>query len=169
MKYVIIFSVLFFLAVISQSALPHFKLLGVTPNLLLVFVICWNMLRGQRDGMWIALMAGLLADFTGSGPIGRSVAAFAPIVAFSAARDVKVVDSNFISTLAVVALATISYMIISMLVWTVTGEEIAWLTVLTRKLAPAVIVNMLITGVIYLPLNWYSQSLRSPIPRFGTI
>lgn len=57
-------------ALIQHVILPHVTLFGAHPNLMLVVVIAWGALRGNRDGLLWALAGGLLLDLFSLAPLG---------------------------------------------------------------------------------------------------
>ncbi len=167
MKYVAAFTAVFFLSILMVSAMPYATLFGAAPDLVLIFVACWAIVRGQDEAMVVTVLAGFTRDLITSDPVGTSALALAPIVLLATIREMRVVDSQFAVALAVVAVATVSYNLISMGVLDLTGEHVAWITGITRKLAPAVLINVIVTPVLYLPLHWASSDLRSRAPRLG--
>ena len=114
MRYPIAFAAAFFLAVLQASAMPYVKVLGVTPDLVLIFAACWAMVRGQGEAMVVVPLAGLLRDLSSSDPLGTSVLALAPIVLLAAARELRPMDTEFVPTLVVVGAGTLAYGVLSM-------------------------------------------------------
>ncbi|MFQ6020075.1 MAG: rod shape-determining protein MreD, partial [Dehalococcoidia bacterium] len=136
MKYFLAATAAFLMAVIYVAALPYWRILGVTPDLVLIFVACWAMLRGQREAMLVVPVAAVLRDLATSYPVGTSLLALAPIVLLTTLRDLKVVESDFVPTLAVVAIASLANGIITMAVLTATGQEVPWFTALRVAVLP---------------------------------
>ena len=168
MKYIVAFAALFFLAILGASVMPYVKVLGVTPDLVLIFTACWALLRGQGEAMVLVPMAGFLRDLTTSDPLGTSVLALSPILLLaSAAREFRMVETDFVPALVVVAAGTLAYSLISMTVLIITGQEIPWLTALLYVALPSAIVNALFTPIVYLPVRWLSLDLRPPGSRLG--
>jgi rod shape-determining protein MreD len=159
-KYLIAFVGAFFAAVLAASLTPDVKLLGVTPDPVLIFAASWAMIRGQREAMVVVPMAGLLRDLTSSDPVGTSVLALSPIVPLALLRDLRPVESDFLATLAVVAVATFAYAVISMVVLTAVGDDVPWATGLPRVAIPGMLVNALFAVVVYLPMRWLSRRRR---------
>ena len=165
MKYFVAFLVFFFLAILTVSALPYTKVLGVSPDVVLVLVACWAMVRNREEALPVILMAGYLRDLSTSDPLGVSALALLPIVLLTVLREVRIVQSDFLPVLFVVASGTMFYFVISSGVLAITGEEVPWLDALGRRLAPALLLNMLITPIFYLPLRWLTSEISSPGPR----
>ncbi len=165
MKYPIAFVGAFCAAVVAASVAPYVRVLGVTPDPVLIFVACWAMIRGQREAMIVVPMAGLLRDLTTSDPVGTSVLALSPIVLLAGLRDVRPVESDFLPALVVVAVASLAYTVISMTVLTVVGDDVPWGTGLLRVALPGMLVNALFAVIAYLPMRWLSP--RPRVESFG--
>ena len=156
MKYAIAFAALFFTAVLAASVMPYVKVLGVAPDLVLIFAASWAMIRGQREAMVVVPVAGLLRDLTASDPLGTSVLALSPIVLLAVVRELRPLESDFLPALAVVATASLAYAVISMTVLTAVGEDVPWGTALLRVALPSMLVNPLFAVIVYLPMRWLS-------------
>lgn len=167
MKYLWAGITAFFLIVLCVSAMPHAKLFGAAPNLLLIFVVCWAMIRGQDEVLGVIIIAGFLRDFTTGDPVGVSVLALAPVALLATVREIRLVDNDFVPALGVVAIGTVLFELISGLVIWLTGENVGWMTLIGFKLFPAMLINVIVTPIIYLPLRWVSGDLRSQAPRLG--
>ena len=154
MKYAIALAGSFMVAILVTSVVPYVKVLGVAPDLVLIFAACWAMVRGQGEAMVVVPMAGLLRDLTTSDPVGTSMLALSPIVLLAVIRDLRPVESDFLPTLAVVATASLAYSVVSMTVLTAVGDDVPWGTVMLRVALPSMLVNPLFTVLIYPPMRW---------------
>lgn len=164
MKYAIALALLFFAAVFQASAMAYAEVLGVRPDLLLILVASWAMVRGQGEAMAVVPLAGLMRDLTSSDPLGTSVLALSPIAVMAVLREFKPIESDFLPTLAVVIAGTIAYWLLSLTVLTATGYGVPWLDVAPRLILPAAMVNALFTPILYLPLRWLSRPDTSGRP-----
>jgi rod shape-determining protein MreD len=162
-KYAVAVAVAFFLAVLGASAMPYVKVLGVTPDLILIFAASWTMVRGQREALVVVPVAGLMRDLTTSDPVGTSVLALAPIVLLVVVRELRAVESELVLTLIVVFLGSLIYGLLSMTVLTATGQGVPWLEGLLWVVLPSLVVNALFAPIIYLPVHWLSGlAVRCP-------
>ena len=59
-------------AILQSTLLPHFAILGVKVNLVLLLVTSWSIRRGIESGLPWALIGGVAIDVLSAGP-GRSV------------------------------------------------------------------------------------------------
>lgn len=161
MKYLVVFAGALLATVLAASAMPYVKVLGVSPDLVLIFAVCWAMVRGQGEAMVVVPIAGVLRDLTTSDPVGTSVLALSPIVLLAAAREVRPVESEFLPVVAVVAAASLAYAVVSMTVLTAVGDEVAWGTALLWVAAPSMLVNALFAVIIYVPMRWLNGRTRT--------
>ena len=141
--------------------MPYWRILGVTPDVVLVFVVCWAVLRGQGEAMVAVPVAALLRDLVTSDPLGMSLLALAPIVPLASLLQFRMMETDFLPTLMVVVLGSLAFGLISMVVLAATGQEIPWLTALRVAVLPTLVVNALFTPLIYLPMRWLA-ALRRP-------
>lgn len=169
MKYIIAFIAAWSLTVLSVSAMPYVRILGVTPDLVLIFAASWAVIRGQDEAMVVVPIAGLLRDLATSDPLGMSVLGLAPIVLFTAAVQLRRVDTDFLPTVLVVAVGSVAFGIISMLVLTVTGQHVPWAAGVLRVVVPAAIVNALFTPFVYLPVHWLGSRSTTRVMGPGRI
>ena len=154
MRYLLFVPLILFVALGQVAAAPYFPLLGVTANPLLVLLMCWAMVRGPREAMILIPLAGIFKDLITSDPVGASVLALLPVVPLAAMRERWPTESEFVPTVAVVAAASLSYDVLYMMVLTAVGDGPPWLQSPLRVLLPAVLVNALITPIVYLPVRW---------------
>lgn len=154
MKYVIAFLIAWFLAVLNVSAMPYVKVLGVTPDLVLIFAACWAVVRPDEESLIVVPMAGLLRDLLSSDPIGASVFAFIPIVVLATIVRLQMLDSQFLPSIVVVATGSLAFGVLHTSVLAITGQPIDVFYTVIRVIIPMAIVNAIFTPIVYLPVRW---------------
>jgi len=154
MRYLLFVPLVLFVALGQVAAAPYFPLLGVTANPLLVLLMCWAMVRGPRETMILIPVAGIFKDLITTDPVGASVIALLPIVPLTAVRERWPTESELVPTLAAVAVASLSYHLLYMMVLTAVGDGPPWLQSPLRVVLPAALFNALITPIFYLPVRW---------------
>jgi rod shape-determining protein MreD len=160
-KYVIAFAAAFLAAVLAASVMPYIHVLGVTPDLVLIFAACWAIVRGHREAMVVVPMAAVVRDLTTSDPVGTSILALAPIVLLAfVVREIRPVESEFLPALAVVAAASLAYSVISMTVLTIVGDDVPLGRAFFRVTLPLMLVNPLFAVLVYPPIRWLSRRPR---------
>lgn len=169
MRFLLAVIVAWLLAVLGVSAMPYLKILGVTPDLVLIFACCWAVVRGQDEAMYVVPIAALTRDLMSSDPIGTSLLAYAPIVFLAVVARMQAIDTDFIPAVLVVAVGTFSYELIHMLVLGITGHHIEIGYALLRVVVPAVVINALFTPILYLPVRWLSSERSSVLRGAGRL
>src|SRR5262245_5764229 len=140
MRYVVAFAAAWFLAVVNSSVMSYVTVLGVHPDLLVIFAACWATRRGVDEALVVAPMAGLLHDLSTSDPLGTSMLALMPVVGLAGFVRLRAVDSQFVPAVVVVAAGSLAYSLISISVLASTGQSIAWVDALLRVAMPLAVV-----------------------------
>jgi rod shape-determining protein MreD len=161
MKYVIALLAAWLLTVLSVSAMPYLKVLGVTPDLVLIFAASWTMLRGRDEALVVVPLTGFIRDLLTADPLGTSVLALAPLVPLAAVLRLRAMDTDFVPAVALVAAGSVAYGAISMTVLSATGHEIAWTEGFLGTVLPGALVNALFTPILYLPMHWLGAHRRT--------
>ena len=143
--------------------MQYVEILGVTPDLLLVFAACFAVLRREEESLIVVPLAGLMRDLTTVDPIGTSILAFAPIVLLAASARMRAVDSRFFPAVLVSFAGSITYVAVTMVVLTADGQNIQWAHSLIRLALPLALVNALFTPALYLPMSWFQSPIEPQI------
>lgn len=166
MRYAVAFVLAWLIAAANVSALAYIKVLGVTPDFVLIFAACWAVIRSEEEALVVVPVCGLLRDLLSSDPTGTAVLGFAPIVLFAAAARIQPIDSSFPPAVAVAAAGTLAFGVIQTGVLGATGHGIDVVDVTFRVIIPAVVINALFTPILYLPIRWLSPK-RSLVMQGG--
>ncbi len=156
MKYAIAVILAWALAVLDVSAMPYLHPLGVSPDLVLIFAVCWAIIRGHDEAMIVVPICAVIQDLTTSDPVGTSLLGLAPIVPLAVAMRLRAIESDFLPAVATVMGASAFYGVISMMVLGATGQEIAVFHALFRVVLPSIVINAIFTPLIFLPMHWIS-------------
>ena len=65
MRYVTGAAIAFMLALVQASSVEQFRIIGVAPNLLLVFLVSWLVVRGLDDVLPMVAVAGITLGLVG--------------------------------------------------------------------------------------------------------
>lgn len=136
-------------AVAQVSVLPAFSIFGVQPNLLIVILVVWITIQGQRDALILIPAAGFVQGLLDSHPLGLAMLALAPLILMTDVRELRLMQSDLLLTVVLTALATIAYEGAFLLTLAVTGERPDWLASALDVLAPAIIANVLVALPVY--------------------
>lgn len=162
MRYLAGSAIAFMLAIVQASSVEQFHILGVTPNLMLVFLVSWLVVRGVDDALPMIGVSAVTLGLVGMQDPGLVLLAMVPLALLGLAREMHVVHSETLLVLALVAAATAAYETV-LLGGVVVSELGGDLLLGIRSLVlPAVIVNLALALPIYLPMR-----LARPAPRRG--
>lgn len=169
MKYFILALTAWFLSVFAVAVMPHIRLLGTTPDLVLVLACCWAVMRSEEESLVGIPIIAVIRDLVSSDPVGTSLLAMAPVVLMAAAARQRPIESAFLPVLAVVAASSLVFAIVHAMVLSVTGQSIDAGHLILRVAIPAAVVNALFTPIIYLPVRWLSPSRPSVLYGSGRL
>jgi rod shape-determining protein MreD len=160
MRYYLAAPLLLAAALLQASALSSFPILGVYPNLVLVLVVSWTVVRGQREGMIVVPLGGLCLGLFSSEPVGVALLAAAPVVLLAELREARLTQSDFLLALLLVLVSSMVYETVFLVSLRVMGESVQWWGSFLRVTLPAAIVNVLFTPPLYWLVWWRSTATR---------
>ena len=122
--------------------MPSFPVLGAYPNLVLVLVVCWTVVRGQQEAMVVVPMGGLCLGLVGSQPVGVALLAAAPVVLLAELREARLTQSDLLLAVALVLASSLVYEMVFLVILRVMGETVQWWGSFSRVILPTAIVNV---------------------------
>ena len=149
-----------FLALMQASSVEEFKVLGVTPNLLLVLLVSWLVVRGLDDVLPMIAVAGVTIGFVGLQAPGLVLLALLPIAGLGVLRELHVIHSDLLLVLTFVLAATVAYELIIVASLMLTGGGLDLLAALRSAVVPAAIVNLALTPPVYVVMRLAKPSDR---------
>jgi len=143
----------FFLALFQAASVDQFKILGAAPNLLLVLIVSWLVVRGLDDVLPMIAVAGLTMSFIGLQSPGLVLLALLPVVGLGLLREMHVVHSDTVLVLALVAASSAMYELVLLASVMATGGVLDVRTALVGMLLPSLLVNLAITLPVHLVMR----------------
>jgi hypothetical protein len=150
MRYVFGAAAAFFLAMFQASSVEQFRVLGVIPNLLLVILVCWLVVRGLDDVMPMVAVTGITLGFVGLQTPGLVLLAL--LLAMAPAglmREMHVISSELLLTLAVVAAASLIYESVMLFGVMLTGGVFDLRGGYADAVLPSAAVNLVLAPPVY--------------------
>jgi rod shape-determining protein MreD len=134
-------------ALLQSTVVARFKIWGVFPDLPLLVVVGWALLRGRREGLLWGFIAGVSVDLFSGAPFG---AATLPMmaVAFLAGLGEAHIFRNPVFPVVVVVVATLAYDLGFLAVMQVSGIRVEWAQSLLFLILPSALLNALCAPVI---------------------
>jgi rod shape-determining protein MreD len=147
-------------ALMQVSAVPQFSIFGVAPNLVVVTLVAWAIVRPRNESLFLVPFGGVALGTLDGEPLGLAVLALAPLILLADIPHMHLIDSDLLPAVVVVTLATLSYEIAILLTLAVKGEQIGLVSGLLDVLVPAVIVNVLLLLPVYGLVRLSSLDMR---------
>lgn len=141
------------LALLQAASIEQFKVLGVAPNLMLVLLVSWLVVRGLDDVLPMLFVAGVTLGLVGSQTPGLVLLALLPIAGLGVVRELHVVHSDALLALALVLAASVAYELVLLASVMASGGVLDPGTAFTHAVLPAAIVNLALTPPVYLVMR----------------
>jgi len=148
------------LALMEASVLPMFRIGGLQPNLVLVLLVVWLMLRGPREAFILIAVSGVCVGLVDGAPMGTALLALAPVALLQEVRGSQLRESGLILTTLFLLLMTFAYHLIYFAVFAIHGENGDPLSALIRVIIPTAFLNVLVLLPAYFVIAMSSQETR---------
>jgi rod shape-determining protein MreD len=146
--------------IIQATLLARVRVLGASPNLLLVSSIAWGLLHTVGEGVVWAFAGGLGLDLITGMPLGTSsLAAMTASLLTGVGRN-RVFGNNLWWPIGVVALATPVYGWIVLLTLQLRGLPVDWVASTARVIGPVLALNVATMVLVYPVLRALTTHLR---------
>jgi rod shape-determining protein MreD len=129
------------------------------PDLMLLVVGSWSLLRGTREGLLWALGGGLLLDLMSGGPAGVATVSLVLSSVIIGMGELNVVRDSLWLPLVASALATGVYDVAYWAILQVTGRSLYTVRSLLQVMGPSVMLNALVMYPTYWATRWLSRRM----------
>jgi len=144
----------FFLAMFQASSVEQFRVMGVIPNLMLVMLVCWLVVRGLDDVLPMVAVTGITLGFVGLQTPGFVLLALLLAIApVGLLREMHVVSAELVLVLLLVGLASLIYETVLVLGVMATGGVFDPRGGFGDVVLPAAAVNLLLAPPVYLVMR----------------
>jgi rod shape-determining protein MreD len=120
------------------------------PDLVLVVVLAWSMLRGAGEGAFVGFVGGVLLDSVTYTPFGVNAALFGLLGYVTGLPEVNAYRGNLPYFLATTALATFAYHTLYFLILQALGNSMPPLIETYATAVPASLLNALLVAPTFL-------------------
>jgi rod shape-determining protein MreD len=134
--------------------MPHVTILDVKPDLVLLVVISWSLLRGSKEGVIWALVGGIGLDLLSGAPFGTSALALLVLSLLAGMGELSVFRTHIALPLIATLLGSLAYNLFFLLLLHMRGCSIAWADSLIKVVLPSTLLNVLLVPFIYKALHW---------------
>ena len=146
-------AVLFVLSLLQTTLMPRITLLGVHPDLMLMAITSWSLLRGSQEGMLWALIGGVTTDLFSGGPFGVTTLSLLVVGFLSGLGEKTVFRFDLLIPILVTPLATLVYDAALLALLSALGWPSQWGVNFLQVILPSVLVNTLGMPLVYLLLR----------------
>src|SRR5438132_8692377 len=142
-------AVVLFFALLQAASIEQFRIIGVAPNVMLVLLVAWTVVRCLDDVLPMIAVAGVTLGLVGLQTPGLVLLALLPIAALGAVRELHIIHSDLLLVLGFAVAASLMYEAIMLVSVALTGGARDILVGVRHAVIPAAIVNLAITQPIY--------------------
>jgi rod shape-determining protein MreD len=146
-------------ALIQSLQGPSLPLVRGRPDLVLVVVLAWSMLRGSGEGAFVGFLGGVLLDSVLYTPFGISAALFGLLGYFTGLPQVNVYRGNLPYFLGTAAAATLAYHTLYFLVLQAFGTNMPPINETYEMAAPAAVLNAVLLAPTFILCRRLLRSL----------
>ncbi|HDQ34957.1 MAG TPA: rod shape-determining protein MreD [Chloroflexi bacterium] len=144
-------------AVLQSIWLEDVRILGGRPDLVMLLVITWAIIRGLDEGVLWGFVGGLFCDLLSGGPFGVWSVALT-LVAFLVGQPwVHSLGPTSIRLAMMAGLGTLAahHLLLGMLI--LLGYPVDWGWSLQTIIGPAALLNFLLSPLSFMALVWFHQ------------
>lgn len=145
-------------ALLQVSLLPTLHVGGVYPNLPLMVVVAWALLRGSRSAVIWALIAGLWLDLLSSRSFGGYTLGLVVAAYLAGLAGQTVYRPTIPFALVMAAVATVVQGAIQMALLGLSGGTFSPPDALLRLVLPEIVYNCVVMLLVFPLLSWVNRT-----------
>lgn len=150
--------------VIQEGVVGRFSVAGIAPNIVLLIVVNWGLVRGVEEGMLWGLIGGIFLDLFSGLPFGTSAAAFVAIAGLLSLGETSLLRTNVMLPLVAAFLATILYYAIAIVIVASINHEVLLAGFTVRVVLGVAVYNAIINPLLYVACQSFDRRLH-PVAR----
>jgi rod shape-determining protein MreD len=140
--------------------MPLFRVDGLQPNLTLVLLMAWLIIRGAEEAYVLIPIGGVFIGLVDGALMGTALLAMAPVALLQEVRGAQLNEKGIAMAVAFVLIMSLVYNYTYLVVSTLQGESGPWIDATTQVILPTTLMNL----AILLPL-YAGFALLNPQPR----
>lgn len=155
-RWALLLAGLFVLVVFQTAASPSFPIFGVGPQVVLVVLCCWAMIRPPIETLVLIPLGGIGLGLLAFQGMAESVAALAPIGlaaltwhAWKESRDHTPLALEWAATIVLVGAASILHFTVHAIAVELTTTGVNWLAALRTVMLGGMLGNILLGAIVY--------------------
>ena len=162
MSVLITAAVLGLAAILQSTLLPHFAILGVKVNLVLLLVASWSIRRGIESGLQWAVIGGVATDVLSAGPFGLSIVTFALAAVIAGSVGPAFRQTSILLPFILIPLVSIVATLTAAFILQAVGHPISWPVIVATVALPSAVLDTLAILLLY-PLVSFADHRMSTV------
>lgn len=138
----------------QATVAPHLIILGARPDLMLLTVVSWSVLRGVREGVVWGFVGGLCLDLFSGASFGLSALVLMAVGLFSGLGERAITRGRVVLPVIAALVATPVHGFLYLALLYIAGYKVSWFDTLLRVMLPTMIFNGLLIIPVYTLLRW---------------
>lgn len=151
------------MALMEASVLPLFRVYDLQPNLTLVLLIAWLIVRGANEAFVLAPIGALMLGLVGGAPLGTALLALAPLALLQELRGSQLREGGFVAAVGFTVVMSLFFNYVHLAVFSLQGQGGDWLIASTQIILPTVFLNVLLLLPVYAILALFSSEQRRTV------
>ena len=149
MRFVLATPLLALEAALQASVFSRIALGAAAPQLVLLSVVAWSLVRGPMEGIFWGFAGGLFYDLATGGPVGVSALAMVAVAALAGSIGGRTFGSNPLLPMLAVFAATVLYFIVVSFLLATLHFHTDWGAVFRDVAFPTAIANGALSLLVY--------------------
>jgi rod shape-determining protein MreD len=145
---------------IQSVWLAGVSLWGARPDLMLLVVVAWSVVRGIDEGLIWGFIGGLSLDVLSGGPLGGYVLALLAVALLAGQPWGQGLGLALVRLLLLTLVGVLIYHLILLLVLAWTGHTVHWVFSLARTVGPSAVLHALLIPFVWRPLAWLDRRIQ---------
>jgi rod shape-determining protein MreD len=145
---------------IQNALLSRLSLFGSRPDLMLLVVLGWTIVRGANEGLVWAFIGGLVLDLLSGGPIGAYILALLGVAFVGHQAWGEGLGTPLVRVLLLALVSALVYHIIILVVLTWTGHVVDWSYAFLRVAGPSVVLAVIMAPFVQRALAWLAARME---------
>jgi rod shape-determining protein MreD len=153
---------LILIAILQSSLVPHLRVGGASPNLMVLCVVAWGLRRGMSEGTVWAFGGGLALDLFSNAPLGVSALALIAVAVLTDLVRTNMLRSRAALPWLMALLGTLVFYAVMVLTLRIAGRPLDIGEALLRRALPAGVYGVILMTVVYSLLTRLDQRTGGP-------
>lgn len=149
MSYYVGITLIIFTALLEASVLPLFRIEGLQPNLTLVVLMAWLIIRGAEEAYVLIPIGGVFIGLVDGALMGTALLALAPVALLQEVRGGQLNEKGLLMAVVFTAIMSLVYNYTYLLIFTLQGEAASWVDATMRIILPTTLLNLAVLLPLY--------------------